>query len=138
MYCCELLCVHSSLAIVLMGKRELVAFLSLSSWCLVIVVWLFLAVPRLCLQFVIVVFPDHTHFLFLSCLGNHYNVVKWQWSTFTQLYETKQSYSTNTHQRLTSRQSNYDNISAKIGIFSGFCSDWGFLYDIFYLFDCVC
>ena len=51
----------SSFAIILMGKRELVALLSLSSWCLVIVVWLFLAVPWVCLQFVIVVFPDHTH-----------------------------------------------------------------------------
>ena len=48
-----------------MGKRELVALLSLSSWCLAIVVWLFLAVPWVCLQFVIVVFPDHTHLLFL-------------------------------------------------------------------------
>ena len=28
-------------------------------------VWLFLAVPWLSLQFVIVVFPDHTHLLFL-------------------------------------------------------------------------
>ena len=37
----------------------LVALLSLSSWCLVIIVWLFLAVPWVCLQFVIVVFPDH-------------------------------------------------------------------------------
>ena len=46
-----------------MGKRELVAMLSLSSWCLVIVMWLFLAVPWVCLQFVIVVFPDHTHLL---------------------------------------------------------------------------
>ena len=55
-------CVHSSFAIILMGKREQVALLSLSSWCLVIVVWLFLAVPRVCLQFVIVVFPDHTHY----------------------------------------------------------------------------
>ena len=27
---------------------------------------LFLAVPRGCLQFVIVVFPDHTHLLFLT------------------------------------------------------------------------
>ena len=44
-----------------MGKRELVALLGLSSWCLVIVVWFFLAVPWVCLQFVIVVFPDHTH-----------------------------------------------------------------------------
>ena len=57
--------VHSSFAIILMGKRELVALFSLSSWCLVIVVWLFLAVPWVCLQFVIVVFPDHTQLLFL-------------------------------------------------------------------------
>ena len=28
--------------------------------------WLFLAVPCGCLQFVIVVFPDHTHLLFLE------------------------------------------------------------------------
>ena len=48
-----------------MGKRELVALLNLSSWCLVMVERLFLAVPRGCLQFVIVVFPDHTHLLFL-------------------------------------------------------------------------
>ena len=45
-----------------MGKRELIALLSLSSWCLVMVLWLFLAVPWDCLRFVIVVFPDHTHF----------------------------------------------------------------------------
>ena len=31
MFCCALLCVHSSFAIILMGKRELVAFFSLSS-----------------------------------------------------------------------------------------------------------
>ena len=36
--------------------------LSLSSWCLVVVVWLFIAVPWVCLQFVIVVFPEHTHY----------------------------------------------------------------------------
>ena len=48
-----------------MGKRELVALLNLSSWCLVMVERLFLAVPRGCLRFVIVVFPDHTHLLFL-------------------------------------------------------------------------
>ena len=58
--------VHSSFAIVLMGKRELVALLSLSSWCLVMVVCLYLAVPWVCLRFVIVVFPDHTHLLFLN------------------------------------------------------------------------
>ena len=39
--CCVLLCVHSSFAIILMGTRELV-----------------------CLQFVIVVFSDHSHLLF--------------------------------------------------------------------------
>ena len=47
-----------------MGKRELIALLNLSSWCLVMVERLFL--PRGCLQFVIVVFPDHTHLLFLG------------------------------------------------------------------------
>ena len=43
-----------------MGKRELIALLNLSSWCLVMVEQLFLAVPQGCLQFVIVIFPDHT------------------------------------------------------------------------------
>ena len=62
MFCCALLYVHSSIAIILMGKRELIALLNLSSWCLVMVERLFLAVPRGCLQFVIVVFPDHTHY----------------------------------------------------------------------------
>ena len=64
MFCCTLLYVHSSIAIILMGKRELIALLNLSSWCLVVVERLFLAVPRVSLQFVIVVFPDHTHLLF--------------------------------------------------------------------------
>ena len=62
MFCCTLLYVHSSIAIILMGKRELVALLNLSSWCLVVVEWLFLAVPWGCLRFVIVVFPDDTHY----------------------------------------------------------------------------
>ena len=47
-----------------MGRRELIALLNLSSWCLVMVERLFLAVPRDCLRFVIVVFPDHTHLQF--------------------------------------------------------------------------
>ena len=70
MFCCTLLYVHSSIAIILMGERELIALLllNLSSWCLVMVEGLFLAVPRGCLQFVIMAFPDHTHLLFL--LGN--------------------------------------------------------------------
>ena len=47
-----------------MGKGNLVALLSLSSWFHLMVMWLFLAVPWVCLLFVIVVFPDHTHLLF--------------------------------------------------------------------------
>ena len=66
MFCCTLLYVHSSIAIILMGKRELIALLNLSSWCLVMVQRLFLVVPRDCLRFVIMVFPDHTHLLFLK------------------------------------------------------------------------
>ena len=62
---CTLLYVHSSVVFILMGKKELIALLNLSSWCLVMVERLFLAVPRGCLQFVIVVFPVHTHLLFL-------------------------------------------------------------------------
>ena len=69
MFCCTLLYVPSSFAIILMGKRELVALLSLSSWCPLVVVWLFLAVPWVCLQFEIVIFPDHTHY-FLLYLNN--------------------------------------------------------------------
>ena len=65
MLCCTLLYVHPSIAIILLGKRDLVALPYLSSWCLVMVGRLFLAVPRGCLWFVIVVFPDHTHLLFL-------------------------------------------------------------------------
>ena len=68
MFCCTLLYVHSSIAIILVGKRELIALLNLSFWCLVMVERLFLAVPQGCLQFVIVVFPDHTHLLFLLTL----------------------------------------------------------------------
>ena len=50
-----LLYVHSSIAIILVGKRELVALLNLSSWCLEMVERLFLAVPFGCLRFVVVV-----------------------------------------------------------------------------------
>ena len=64
MFCCTLLYVHSSIAIILMGKRELVALPNLSSCCLVMVEWLFLALLWGCLLFVIVVFPDYTHLLF--------------------------------------------------------------------------
>ena len=40
----------------------MVALLSLSSWWFVIVVGLFLAVPWVCLKFVIVVLSTHTHY----------------------------------------------------------------------------
>ena len=53
-FCCVLLCVHSSFAFISARKRELVALLCLSSLCVVIVVWLFLTMPRVCLQFVII------------------------------------------------------------------------------------
>ena len=61
MFCCALLCL--ALKSSWLG-RELFALLCLSSRCLVIVVWLFLMIPQSCLQFVIVVFPDHTHLIF--------------------------------------------------------------------------
>ena len=58
----ERLCVHSSIAIILMGKRELVALLKLSSWCLVMV-------EGAMGLFVNVVFPDQTHLLFWNKTG---------------------------------------------------------------------
>ena len=38
MFCCALLCIHSSFAIISMGKTELVTLLCSSSWFLVFVV----------------------------------------------------------------------------------------------------
>ena len=77
MFCCTLLHVHSSIAIILIGKRKLVALLNLSSWCLVMVERLFLAVPWGCLRFMIVVFPDHTHLLFLTVSQqNHSSILE--------------------------------------------------------------
>ena len=71
MFCCTLLYVNSCFAIILIGKGKLVALLSLSSWCLLMVVWLFLVEPWVCLLFVIMVFPDHTHLL---VLGSEYHL----------------------------------------------------------------
>ena len=46
--------------------------LCLSSCCLMIVVWLFLTMPWICLHFVIVVFSDDTHILLLKqCYRYH-------------------------------------------------------------------
>ena len=70
LFCYTLLCVHFSFAIILKRKRKLVALLFLSYRCIVTiyVMWLFLTVPWVGLQYVIVVFPDHTHFLAISIL----------------------------------------------------------------------
>ena len=72
MFCCLLPFVYSRFAIISMGKRELVALLCSSSLCLVIVVWLFLTMPWVCLQAVIVVFLDHTHLLFWTWYSLEY------------------------------------------------------------------
>ena len=63
-----LLYVHSSFAIILKRKRKLVALLVLSYRCFVSikVLWLFLTVPWVGLQYVIVVFHDHAHFLIVK------------------------------------------------------------------------
>ena len=66
----SLLCVISSFAIILTRTRELGAMLLLSFGCLVTVniLWLFLTVPWVGLQSVIVVFPDHTDELMVPLL----------------------------------------------------------------------
>ena len=84
MFCCTLLYVHSSFAIILMGKRKLVAMLSLSSCCFLMVVWLFLAVPWVCLLFVIVVFPDHTYYF----VGSEYPLYLLYMNHKTSVLET--------------------------------------------------
>ena len=73
---CTLLSVHSSIAIILMGKRELFALLNLSSWCLMMAERVFLGVPRGCLRFVIVVLSDHFHLLFLPQKETDYSNVE--------------------------------------------------------------
>ena len=49
----------------LVSKNILTCSSGYTSWCLVVVERLFLAVPWGCLRFVIMVFHDHTHLLFL-------------------------------------------------------------------------
>ena len=64
--CYALLRVHCSFAIILKRKIKLVALLLLSYRCIVTInaPWLFITVPWVGLQCVIVVFLDHTRFLF--------------------------------------------------------------------------
>ena len=56
----------SSFAIILTRKRELVVLLLLFFGCIftVNVLWLYRTVPWFRLQFVILLFPGHTHLLF--------------------------------------------------------------------------
>ena len=63
LFCYALLCVHSSFAIILKRKRKLVALLVLSYRCIVTInaLWLFLTLPWVGLQCVIVVFPDRKY-----------------------------------------------------------------------------
>ena len=55
-----------------MDERDLVALLSLSLGCLVTlnVLWLFLAVPWVGLQCVIMVLTDHIHFFTYAIIGS--------------------------------------------------------------------
>ena len=64
LFCYALLCVLSSFAIILKKKRKLVTLLILSYRCIVSinVLWLFFTVPWDGLQYVNLLFPDHTYF----------------------------------------------------------------------------
>ena len=70
LFCYALLYVHDSSAMVLERKGKLIALPVLSYRCLVTVnvVRLFLTALWVGLQCLIVVFPDHTHLLFLVIL----------------------------------------------------------------------
>ena len=80
LFCYALLCVHSSFAIILKRKRKLVALLILSYRCIVTinVLWLFLTEQWVGLQYLIVVFPDHTHLLFGLYLMMLYHSVNFE------------------------------------------------------------
>ena len=66
LFCYALLCAHSSLATISKRKRKLVALLLLFYRCIVTIclLSLFLTVLWVGLQYAIVVFPGHTHYLF--------------------------------------------------------------------------
>ena len=59
------LSLRSLFCLSLSGRFKQVLF-SLSYWCLVMDVWLFLAVQFVCLRLLIVVFPDHTYYFYCS------------------------------------------------------------------------
>ena len=70
-----LLCIHSSVAIILKRNRKLISLILLSYRCIVTinVLWLFLTVPWAGMQCVIVILPYHTHLLSKGTL-NHLSV----------------------------------------------------------------
>ena len=72
LFCHACLCVHSSFEIILKRKRKLAALLLLSYRCIVSIS---LTVPRVGLQYVIVVFPDHTHLLFMV-FNKNYDLIR--------------------------------------------------------------
>ena len=47
-------------------------------------VWFFLEVTWVCLRFLIVVFPDHTHLLFFTDRGSYYTYIE---TYFSDIYE---------------------------------------------------
>ena len=64
-----LFCYESDSMISLSDNNQIDVVEAFNSTSRYLVERLFLAVPRGCLQFVIVVFPDHTHLLFqMTCL----------------------------------------------------------------------
>ena len=63
LFCYALLCAHSGFAIILKMMRKLIALLLLACGCVVAISVLWLAVAWVGLQYVIVIFPDHTHLL---------------------------------------------------------------------------
>ena len=75
LFCYALLCVHFSFDIILRRKRKLVSLLLLSCRCIVTINFLrlFLTVPWVGLQYLIVLFPDHTHFLLELCTLQFYS-----------------------------------------------------------------
>ena len=72
---CFIAC-HFCFAIILARRRELVALLLLSFGCLVTVnvLWLFITLPWVGLQFVVVVFSDHTNLLLTNKTPYHKQV----------------------------------------------------------------
>ena len=108
LFCYVLLCFHSSFAIILKRKRKLVVLLLLSYRCIdtINVLWLFLMVPWVRLQCVILVFPDHTHLPFkkdpikverYAKIRNRYNQVSYL--TKNTVWESVKTQGNTTHQR---------------------------------------